>query len=81
MIKRKLTPEEKIEAVESYMRKEQQLHTIIERCGISKESFRTWVRNYQIFGREGLRDKQRHAYYPTEVQKAAVQDYLSGAPF
>ena len=59
MIKRKLTPEEKIDAVELYLRGEQQLCTIIERCGIAKESFRTWVRNYQIFGREGLRDKQR----------------------
>lgn len=78
MIKRKLTPEEKIDAVESYLRGEQQLCTIIERCGIAKESFRTWVRNYQIFGREGLRDKQRQACYPAEVQEMAVRDYLSG---
>ena len=79
MIKRKLKPEEKIEAVEAYLNGDCQLHTIVEQYGIAKESFRTWVRNYQIFGREGLRDKHRQASYPAEVQIAAVKDYLSGA--
>lgn len=79
MIKRKLKPEEKIEAVEAYLNGDYQLHTIVEQYGIAKESFRTWVRNYQIFGREGLRDKHRQASYPAEVQIAAVKDYLSGA--
>ena len=79
MIKRKLKPEEKIEAVEAYLNGDYQLHTIVEQYGIAKESFRTWVRNYQIFGREGLRDKHRQASYPAEVQIAAVKDFLSGA--
>ena len=78
MIKRKLSPEEKITAVELYLNGTQQLHTIVEHYGIAKESFRTWVRNYQIFGREGLRDKHRHTRYSTEIQTAAVLDYLSG---
>ena len=78
MIKRKLTPEEKIAAVESYLQGEEQLQAITERCGIAKESFRTWVRNYQIFGRDGLRDKHRQTSYSVETQTAAVQDYLSG---
>ena len=78
MIKRKLSPEEKITAVELYLNGVQQLHTIVEHYGIAKESFRTWVRNYQIFGREGLRDKHRQTSYSTEIQTAAVRDYLSG---
>ena len=79
MIKRKLRPEDKIRAVESYLNGEQQFRVIIEQYAIAETSFRTWVRNYQIFGRDGLRDKQRHASYSTELQAAAVKDYLSGA--
>lgn len=41
MIKKKLSPEEKITAVELYLNGTQQLHTIIEHYGIAKESFRT----------------------------------------
>ena len=78
MIKRKVTPEDKILAVEAYLRGEQQLHTIIERYGIAKQSFSTWVRNYQIFGRDGLRDKRTQTRYSAEIQTAAVRDYLSG---
>ena len=78
MFKRKLSPEEKITAVELYLNGTQPRHTIVEHYGISNESFRTWVRNYQIFGREGLKDKYRQTSYSTEIQMAAVQDYLSG---
>lgn len=67
MIKRKLSPEEKITAVESYLNGDRQFHTIVEQYGIAKESFRTWVRNYQIFGRDGLRDKHRQASYSADV--------------
>ncbi len=67
MIKRKVSPEEKIAAVESCLNGDQQLHTIVEQYGIAKESFRTWVRNYQIFGREGLRDKHRQASYSADI--------------
>ena len=48
MFKRKVSPEEKIAAVESYLNGDLQLHTILEQYRIAKESFRTWVRNYQI---------------------------------
>ena len=67
MIKRKVSPEEKIAAVESCLNGDQQLHTIVEQYGIAEESFRTWVRNDQIFGREGLRDKHRQASYSADI--------------
>lgn len=78
MIKRKVTPEEKVLAVEAYLKGEQQLHSILRHYGIVKQSFQTWVRNYQVFGKDGLRDKHKQASYSTEIQTAAVQDYLSG---
>ena len=43
MFKRKVSPEEKITAVESYLNGDRQHHTILEQYGIAKESFRTWV--------------------------------------
>ena len=49
MIKRKLSPEEKITAVESYLNGAQQLHTIVEHYGIAKELF---FRGY-LFGTFG----------------------------
>ena len=66
-------------AVERYLGGEQQLRTIVGHYGIAKETFRTWIRNYQILGRDGLRDKHRQVSYATEVRTAAVRDYLSGA--
>ena len=43
MIKRKVSPEEKIAAVESYLNGDRQLHTILEQYGIAKEAFRIRV--------------------------------------
>lgn len=78
MIKRKVTPEEKIVAVEAYLNGEQQLQTILRHYGIVKRSFQAWVRNYQVFGKDGLRDKHKQTSYSTEIRAAAVRDYLSG---
>lgn len=41
MIKRKVSPEEKITAVESYLNRDRQLHTIVEQYGIAEESLAT----------------------------------------
>ncbi len=78
MIKRKVSPEEKIVAVEGYLNGEESIHTIVVHFGVSKQSVQAWIRNYQIFGRDGLRDKCKQASYSAETQMAAVQDYLSG---
>ena len=43
MFKRKVSPEEKITAVESYLNGDRQLHTILEQYGIAKEAFRIRV--------------------------------------
>lgn len=79
MKKRKVRPEEKVEGVGAYLQGELGLGKAAEKYGVSKQSFLLWVRNYQIFGREGLQDKDRQKSYSTELRKAAVQDYLSGA--
>ena len=78
MFKRKVTPEEKIRAVEAYLRGEIALRSIMNQYSVAKNSFYKWVRNYEIFGPDGLRDKHTRTQYSLEVQTAAVQDYLSG---
>ena len=77
MYKRKAEPKEKIEAVEGYLSGEIGLKQILEEHRISKSSFYAWVRNYQAFGREGLRDKNQQREYSAELKKAAVCEYLS----
>lgn len=54
MSKRKLSPEEKAEGVKAYLRGELGLSGLVEKYGVSKQCFLTWVRNYQIFRLEGL---------------------------
>ena len=78
MYKRKLKPEEKIAAVESYLNGKESVRSIVERYGVHKESFRSWVRNYEAFGKEGLLDKHQKTSYSQEVRMAAVKEYLSG---
>lgn len=78
MSKRKVSPEEKAEGVGAYLRGELGLSGAVEKYGVSKQCFLAWVRNYQIFGREGLQTKHRWKRYSTELQTAAVKDYLSG---
>jgi transposase-like protein len=78
MYKRKLKPEEKIAAVESYLSGRESVRSIVERYGVHKETFRAWVRNYETFGKEGLLDKHQKASYSKEVRMAAVKEYLAG---
>lgn len=79
MIKRKLSPEEKITAVESYQKGDRHLHTIVEQYGIAKESFRAWVRKYNEKGAEGLVDKhgkRKPESEMTEQEKLRVENRL-----
>lgn len=78
MYKTKAMPKEKKEAVESYLRGEASRRAIAERLNVSGTSFRSWVRKYQTFGREGLLKRCHHQSYTVEEKKAAVEEYLSG---
>ncbi|MBE5800848.1 MAG: transposase [Clostridiales bacterium] len=79
MYRRKIEAEEKIKAVEAYLSGERGFSEILNRYGIRNETFRAWIRNYQTFGYEGLQDKRTAKSYPSELQEAAVQEYLKGS--
>jgi transposase len=56
-------------------------YTIYELCkkfGISKTSFKKWVKQFQKYGIESLRPSSPWKQYSNELKETAVRDYLSG---
>lgn len=78
MYKTKATQGEKIKAVEAYLSGADSLINWSKKLGITKESFRSWVRIYQTFGPEGLLSKSKIRTYSKETKEAAVKAFLSG---
>ena len=78
MYKGKINAEEKLKAVEAYESGETSFVEIIAAYRISESTFQSWLRNYKVFGREGLLPKSNQKAYPRELKIAAVQEYLSG---
>ena len=75
MSKRSL--EEIIPAVERCIRGESTQTTERERLGVSKSTFRSWLRRYDTFGPEGFQ-RTKYQQYSSELKYAAVRDYLNG---
>lgn len=74
MIKR--NAEEIIKEVERYMRGESTQGAEGKRLGVSKTSFRSWIRRYETFGSEGFQHT-RNRQYSSELKYAAVRDYYN----
>ena len=74
----KITSEEKIKAVESYIQGELGLGEVRKKYGVPKTTFFQWVRKYKTFGIEGLMDRKWKQSYPAELKRCAVEEYLSG---
>jgi transposase len=51
---------------------------LCEKFGISKTSFKKWVKQFQKYGTEGLRSSSSWKSYSKELKVTAVRDYLSG---
>ena len=78
MIKIKITPAEKVEAVEAYLRGELGTTAILQRYKVALASFQAWVRKYETFGAEGLLGLSKKPGYTKETMESAVADYLGG---
>ena len=75
--KGKYDVEEKINAVNEYLDCNISISAIAERLGISRESFRQWIANYQSMGVNGfLTSKNKH--YSKVEKEQAVNSYLAG---
>ena len=78
MSKNKLSTEERIKAVESYIQGIMVLSEVLRTYAIPKSTFEKWVHKYKCFGVSGLTRQKRNTTYTRETKKHAVEEYLSG---
>ena len=78
MFRKEFTVEEKIQAVELHIRDGMGYGGISDRYEVPIRTLREWVRQYQTFGVEGLRERKRNQSYSAELKRCAVEEYLSG---
>jgi transposase-like protein len=71
--------EERIDAVEKYLRHEDSLNGLAKQLKVDVATIKRWVVRYQSLGSEGLQETARNLPYSSDLKMAAVMDYLSGA--
>lgn len=74
-----LSYEERIDAVEKYLRHEDSLNHQAKQLKVSYKAIKRWVVMYQSFGPEGLMETSRNNHYSSELKESAVMDYLADA--
>ncbi len=77
--KMKLTPEERVKLVESYLNGTDSLNNLARSVDMSRSTFKNWVMIYENEGPTGLLAKQKNTHYSIETKLQAVNDYLSGS--
>lgn len=75
----KVSGEERLEAVEKYLRHECSMNDLAKQLKVDKTAVRQWIARYQSFGEEGLQDSSQNQSYSSTLKAAAVRDYLSGS--
>ncbi len=77
MPKRKISTEDKLHAVNSYLDGNESQHRIAAVFDASIASVRQWIRNYESMGADVFTLKGRRKY-SKELKQQAVLDYLAG---
>lgn len=70
--------EDRICAVEKYLRHEYSMIDLSKQLKVHDTTIMGWIRRYQSFGAEGLKETSKQQPYSAELKGAAVIDYLSG---
>ena len=73
-----ISSNEKIEAVEKYLRGHGSQASIAREYGIDESTFRQWIANYEAMGQSGLITPITNQWYTKELKTAAVEAYLRG---
>ena len=76
--KAKLTDEQRISAVEEYIKGEGNCISISKKYGIHHETLLEYMRRVQIEGIDGLLSSRKNKKYSRETKLAAVKEYLAG---
>lgn len=74
----KVSVEEKMRCIESYMSGKGNLETIAGRVGVDEKSLRNWIKRYKAGGVEALYPAKQNRVYSPELKQKAVEEYLSG---
>ena len=77
--KGKISPEEKVEIVQRYLRGEVSQRDAAALVGVAWRTLRDWLRIYQSEGASGLMVADKNQRYSPELKASAVKEYLSGA--
>lgn len=74
--KEKVSVEEKLRAIEAYISGEKSVAQICSDFCICKQSFRTWIRKYNMSGENGVGVTHKNNSYSEEVKCMAVCEYI-----
>lgn len=76
--KAKISEEEKIVAIEKYLRGEDSLNHIATLLNVAFPSIKQWLQTYQSLGPQGLLNVSKNTTYSAELKTLAIDDYLAG---
>ena len=77
--KSKFSIEEKLQYVLRCLEGRDSIRHTAGLIGISKETLREWIMNYQSLGIDGLSNSSKNSSYSAQLKEMAVEDYLTGA--
>ena len=70
--------EERIDAIEKYLRQEASLKYLARQLKVSRWAIKRWLIVYQSLGPESLMETSRNMTYSSALKEAVVMDYLAG---
>lgn len=75
---RRISYNEKVDAVEKYKRGEGSQNSIAHEYGVHQASLQQWIANYEAMGPSGLAAVHKNTKYSMEVKAEAVDAYIRG---
>lgn len=75
---KKVSPEEKLQAVYEYLAGKGSQKAIAQKYGIGRTPFRQWIQKYQTFGESAFIKTGHNASYSVELKQTVIEAYLSG---
>ena len=78
MSRKKISPSEKLQAIQEYLAGKGSMETIAAKYGITYTPFRKWLAKYESFGSNAFIRTGHNASYSSTFKMNVVNDYLSG---
>lgn len=78
MSRKKISPSEKLQAVQEYLAGKGSMEVIASKYGITYKPFRKWLAKYEAFGPNAFIPTGHNASYSSTFKEEVVNAYLSG---